>query len=79
MAVLGGVAVWVSDAAKKLLATVLLYISGCPKHYFPHQQSYSVALSNLLFGHNYRGFLGAIEWEPSEWKKLGVRWAKTPE
>ena len=29
---------------------------------FRHQQSHSVALPNLLFGHNYSGFVGAIEW-----------------
>ena len=37
--------------------------SGCLKHYaFRHQQSHSAALPNLLFGYNYRGFVGAIEW-----------------
>ena len=35
--------------------------SGCPKHYaFRHQQSHSVAVPNLLFGHNYRGFVRAF-------------------
>ena len=39
---------------------------------FWHQQNHSVVLPNLLFGHNYRGFVEAIEWEPSEWKKTGA-------
>ena len=31
-------------------------------HAFRHQQSDLVALPILLFGHNYRGFVGTIEW-----------------
>ena len=29
---------------------------------YRYQQSHSVALPKLLFGHNYRGFVGTIEW-----------------
>ena len=40
-----------------------VYLLGFQKNYFRHQQSHSVALPELLFGHNYWGFKGAIEWD----------------
>ena len=40
---------------------------GCPKHYaFRHQQSHSVALPNLLFGHNYMGFVGTFRMKKTD-------------
>ena len=61
-----GTDVGATRCIKKLLATVLLYSVSETLSPFWHQQNHSVVLPNLLFGHNYRGFVEAIEWEPSE-------------
>ena len=58
----GGRCVW-QCARARLRVTRQKIESQSPKQStFRHQQSHSVALPNLFFGHNYSGFVGAIEW-----------------